>query len=111
MFDISGRQREIVLNRRGGNESVSCPHPGRKAVFLNIDHRSMSNVFGEWEDGECQVCQKLPDDVMLLLVMCTLKEFQVRLDRKVAVLLAVNQLSRVTVSSLYPDENVGIKDH
>ena len=108
---VAGAKPQTVLGGRGGHEGVSRPQAVREGVLFDVHSRPVTNVLGEGKRGKPEGLQEGLRRFMLPLVLSTLQQLQVRLQREKAFLFLLNKPRGLAVSPLNPDKEVGVKDH
>ncbi len=71
----------------------------------------MADAVRKGKDDKAEGRQKIVDVAMLLLILCSLEKFHVRIDRYTSFLGTVYEPGCFNVTSLYPDEDVRVKYH
>jgi len=69
----------------------------------------MANIFGEGQNDETEIFEKLLNDAVLCFVFSALQQFHIGLCRNIALFGGFNESGCLDVTALYKDENIGIK--
>lgn len=110
MLVISGQQRFCKFGRRGGKDGVSRTQAMREAIFLQVHHGPMPDIFGERQCLELKFHKEGLDRSDLLFVVGALNQFEKGLGGNEFSRLMVNRFRSLFVSTRGPDEHICVKD-
>ena len=111
MPQVARAQGEVVIGSGGRYDGITGPKPVRQRIFLDINGCSVADIFGQGENPKAVFAQKVQDEFMLSLLPCSLEQLHVGQHGNAALFFSFDQSRSPMVSSLYPNENVGVKEH
>jgi hypothetical protein len=107
--DVARAQGEIVVGSSSCYDSIAGPKPVRQRIFLNINGCSMANILAKGKNPKIIFTKEVEDMFMLSLLRRPLEKLHVGQHGNTAFFFSLDQSGSPMVSSLYPDEDVGIK--
>jgi len=109
VFKVAGAQGEVVVGCRSCYDGVASPEPVRQRIFLNINGCSMADVLAHRKNPKAVFTQEVQDVFMLPLLPCPLKQLHISQHGNKTLFFFVDQSRGPIVTSLYPNEDVGVK--
>ena len=111
MLSVAGTQRQVVLPGRGGDQGVTRPESGGQGILLHINRGPVPDVFTQGLGDKVKILEKGKGELVLPPVPGTLEKLHVGLDGQKTLLIRFHEAGRLFIPSLYPDENVRVKEH
>lgn len=108
---VRGRKLQVVFRGGGRNQGVACPHTVAQGIFLNIDRSPVADFFSQGKYREIEIPREIPGLLLLFPVLRALPQLHVSLVGNETLLGCVNQRGGGLISTLDPDQNIGIKEH
>jgi hypothetical protein len=109
VLEVACAQGEIVVSGSGCYDGVADSKPMGQRIFLDINGCSMANILAQRKNLKIIFTQEVKDLFMLSFLSRALEQLHVSQHRDTALFFSVDQSGSAMVSSLYPNENVGIK--
>lgn len=108
---VARAQGESVFRRRSGDDGISCQETVRQRIFLNVDGRSVADIFAQRKNLKAEYAQEVQNVFMLSFFFGPLKQLHVGQHGKMTFRFSFDQHRSTSIPPLDPNEDVGIKEH